>query len=267
MTDPGDSPGFLYTLLDETAGPYQVPGLPYMIDVPTPEVVAGLDFTDDPVGILATLMQHSSDDVLESLLDELDEQPYSRTVAIADGALEHFGLETPPPYGYRWLATELDRYGEGIEYDFQQLGVNLYDFVLDSGRWPWSKFARLLRQLPIGGGYNTARITNVALAQELADEEDRLAAAGETLPSDNRPPARGWTPELEELTQIKDALMRVEHGMYATSPKHKKITAPPPKPSKRPKLAKERAANLRLLREHDDIAGKVLGKRYTPKGW
>lgn len=264
MTDPGDSPGFLYTLLDEAVGPYQVPGLPYIIDVPTPDVLAMLDYADDTVDVLVAFLGM---DEADRLLGDLFDLPYSKTVAVADGILDHFGLETPPPYGYRWLATELDRYGEGIEYDLQQLGVNLYDFVLDSGRWPWSKFARLLRQLPIGGGYNTARITNVALAQELADEEDRLAAAGETPPSDNRPPARGWTPELEELTQIKDALMRVEHGMYATSPKHKKITAPPPKPSKRPKLAKERAANLRLLREHDDIAGKVLGKRYTPKGW
>lgn len=259
-----DSPGFLYDLLDETVGPYQVPGLPYIIDVPTGAVVARLDYVDDPVDVLSTFM---AKDDLEDLLDDLDDLPYSKTVQVADGVLEHFGLETAPPHGYRWLAVELDRYGVGMESDLQDKGVNLYDFVLDTGRWPWAKLARLLTQLPIGGGYNTARLTNVELAMELADEEDRLAELGELPPSDNRPPAKGWTPVLEALTQISDSLERLEHAAYATSPKHKKVTKAPPKPSKRPKLAKERAANLRLLREHDAIASKVLGNRYMSKGW
>lgn len=264
MPDGDSGPGFLYDLLDETVGPFQVPGLPYIIDVPTGAVVARLDYVEDPVDVLATLM---AKDDLEDLLDDLDDLPYSRTVTLADDVLEHFGLSDAPPHGYRWLALELDRFGVGMEYDLQCIGVNLYDFVLDPGRWPWAKLGRLLTQLPIGGGYNTARLTNVDLALEIAEEEARLAELGELPPSDNRPPAKGWTPELEQLTQISDSLERIEHAEYATSPKHKKITKSPPKPSKRPKLAKERAANILLLREHDDIASRMLGNRYTPKGW
>lgn len=265
MTEPGDDgPGFCWTLLDEAVGPYQVPGLPYIIDVPTGRTVALLDQTDDPIDVLGVLMSY---DDLTDLLDDLDDLPYSRTVAVADGALEHFGLETPPPYGYRWLGTELDRYGVGMESDLQAIGVNLYDFVTDPGRWPWSKLARLLSQFPMGGGYNTARLTSVELALELADEKERLEQLGEMPPTDNRPSAHGWTPVMEALTKIGDTLERIEHGTYATSQKHKGVSKTPPKPSKRPKLASERAANLRLLREHDDIASRMLGSRYTPKGW
>lgn len=260
LADDTSDPGYLYTLLDEAVGPYQVPGLPYVVAVPTGQEVARLDWASTPVEILGALVDP---DDLDDLLDDLDAQPYSVTVRLADDVLAHFGLTVPPDEGYGRLADELDRYGPGIEFDLQGRGVNLYDFVTDPGRWPWSKMMRWLPFLPTGGGYKTAVVTDMKLAKDLADAEEK----GELPPTDNRPPPLGWTPELEALTAISDTLERIEHAEYATSPKHKKVYKPPPKPSKRPKFAKERDANLRLLREHDEIASKVLGNRYERKGW
>lgn len=252
-------PGFLYTLLDETVGPYQVPGLAYVVDVPDAATVAQLDQAADPVDVLLVLMPDDVDDLLEDVLD----RPFSAVATIVEGMLTHFGLESPPEAGYAVLARELDRYGPGIEADLEDRGVNLYDYVLDTARWPWSKLMRRLAFLPPGGGYNSMRAADLELAQQLVDAREN----GDLPELDNRPPVLGWSPELEALTKASDTLGRIEHAIYASSQKHKKISSPPPKPSKRPKFAQERASNLRLMREHDEMAGKLLGDRYAPKGW
>ncbi len=258
MTEPVPS-GFLHDLLDETVGAYTEM---YVFPVPSADQVAQLDdVRDDPFGIITVLA--GDDDLAEAILEDLEDQPISATVRLADAVLDHFGLLDPPRDGYARLARELDLYGPGIEYDLQTVGVNLYDFVLDPGRWPWTKLFRLLRFAPIGGGYRSMVADDVELALAALEAEEREDAP----PVSDRPPSYGWTNEREVLTQVADALARIEHAEYATSPKHRKVNKPPPKPAKRPKLARDRAANLRVLREHDDIASKMLGNRYVPKGW
>ena len=259
MTEPGQLSGFLHDLLDETVGPYTEM---YVFPVPDADMVAELDdVRDDPFSVIAVMA--GDEDLADAILEDLGDKPNSEVVHLVDAMLDHFGLLDPPAHGYARLARELERYGPGIEFDLQNMGVNLYDFVLDPGRWPWTKMFRLLRFAPIGGGYRSMVADDVELAMEQLAAEEREDAA----PVDERPPSYGWTNEREVLTQVADALKRIEHATYATSPKHRKVNRPPPKPAKRPKLARERAANLRVLREHDEIASKMLGNRYVPKGW
>lgn len=258
MAEPGHT-GFLYELLDETVGPYTEM---YVFPVPDADTVAELDdVRDDPFGVIALMA--GDEDLADAILEDLEDKPISTSAQLADALLDHFGLSDPPRDGYARLARELERYGPGIEYDLQAVGVNLYDFVLDPGRWPWTKMFRLLRFAPIGGGYRSMVADDVELALAALEAEDDPDAT----PVSVRPPSYGWTNERETLTQVADTLARIEHATYATSPKHRKVSKSPPKPAKRPKLARERAANLRVLREHDDIASRMLGTRYVPKGW
>lgn len=251
-----DDPGFFAALLEETVGPFTDA---YIFRVPTGDVIAELDDVEDnPFDVIQLL---AGDGLADAILDDLDDQPITATVRLADRVLEHFALLEAPGPGWGWLATTLDRYGPGIEFDLTERGVNLYDFVMDPARWPWDKLARTIQFLPIGGGYRTM----MAMDMELAADVERRRREGENVEGDGRPPAYGWTPQHELFTEMADTLGRIEHGIYATSPKHKKAGGRPPKPRKRPRFASENASNAFAIREHDWFASKMLGERHKTR--
>lgn len=256
MTD-SPAPGFVSILWDEAVGPIvvQVDDEDFELPVPDADTVAALDLSDDPEDVLEYL------GAPEEMFDALEDLPFSHTTAAAQRALQQYGLWIPPTKGWRWLSRELERYGPGIEGDLSARQINLYDFVRDSVGWPWTKLERLLEWFPTGGPYRTMVLLDQKLADEMADEQEN-----DDRPRDNRPPAYGWTPQIEVLTQMADTLDMIHHGVWATSPKHK-MSRKPPKARRRPRIARESVANRRLLRDHDDIATMLLGSRYQRKGW
>jgi hypothetical protein len=260
----GDGPAFFREYLDETVGPFAVTigTTEYELDAPPPVIGDALDEGDSYLDLLELLVD--DDDLFDGILDYLEAQPQSVTVAIVEDALDHWGLVNPPRHGFKRVVSEIERYGAAIEFDFQEiLNLNMAVFVREPQDWPWSKFMRFVEQLPTGHHYAAALALDVELAEAMARQADEDKKNGIRRP-DRRPSLIGWTPEQAALVAIGDGIRRVEHGVWAASPKFKGKGGKAPKPSPRPRVASEVVEARRLRLQHDDIAGKMLGKRFTP---
>jgi hypothetical protein len=261
----GDTASLFSSLLDETVGPFtvRVDDVEVILDAPGPEIGDALDEGAGPLDVLELMIE--DDDELDDVLDALDARPLSAAAEIVEAARWHWGLVNPPPEGFRRVCAELDRYGAAIEFDFQSLlGVDLGEFIRNPERWSWSKFMRLLSGLPAGHHYAAALALDIELAEAVAAKRAADEAAGIKVVKDNRPSLIGWTAERAELVAVKDGIRRIEHAVWGASPKFKGKGGKSPKASPRPRVAADVIEARRMRLEHDDIAGQMLGKRYTP---
>lgn len=248
---------FYEQLLREAVGELviEVEGTDFAITYPTADDVAALDELVRPTDILDAMV---GEDTADDILDLIDERPISVLNDIIDEIRSHYACLIPPRYGWAKLVEEFDLYGEAIERDLIDLNLNLYDWFRDHENTPWDKLFRILERAPDGGYYNAARLTDVELAQKIAELQD----SGELSKGSNRPPVLGWTREKDVMLQLLETLERIEYGLYAASPKFKRATGPKPRRKPRPVFAKDRVERFRLYVEHDDIMSQVLGSRY-----
>lgn len=257
---------FFRDFLDECVGPYVVTvgDVEYELDAPPPIIGDALDAEDSYTDLLDCLVD--DDEVADELLDHFSSRPHSALVDFVEGALDHWALVNPPRAGFRRVISELERYGAAIEFDLRDmLLVDLSDFVTDPARWPWSKFMRYLDgigQYP-GHHYTSALALDVELAEAVAEQKAEDEKNGIRRP-ERRPALIGWTSERAELVKIFDSTRRVEHAAWGASPKFRGKGGKGPKRSPHPRVAADLIEARRLRLEHDTIAGKMLGRRFTP---
>lgn len=258
-----DAGSLFEALLAETVGPcvLDVAGRTVVVEVPTGADVARLDTARGPAQVLDAI---AGPDLADDIWELLAGLPGRRTVCVVDRLRRHFALVNPPrPGGLTTVVREIDRYGAAIEADlvFAGTGLVLGDWFRDPDRYPWSMLIRLLHRMPEGGHYETARRDDDQLAAQLHDLRERGL-----LPAPSRRPALlGWTRDRELATATADALRRIEWGIWGASPKFKGKGGRPPKALPRPRSASDRLGEVLLMREHDEIAGALLGDRYRPR--
>lgn len=253
---------FFRTLLDEAAGPFVAhldddsPAI--VVEAPESADVADLDTT---VSVYDQLDLLVSEDLADDITEHYARRPFSELADLVDDIREHFGILVPPDAGWAYLVDEIDRYGAAIEKDlFAMPGdEKLYDWVRDHLSNPWNRLIRLLPALPEGGWYFAAIADDDERAQQILEMEQR----GELPAPSKRPSLVGWTYERAKLTELVDSQRRTEHATWGASPKFKGKGGKPPRPSPRPQTARDRVEEFQALVEHDDIASRLLGDRYT----
>ncbi|NKT69499.1 hypothetical protein GS860_16205 [Rhodococcus hoagii] len=257
----GSAASFFDTLVNEAVGPFFVSldeDVEVVIEAPSGEDVAELDTTVSVHDQLDLLVDEDTADVI---LDFYARRPISDLADLVDDIRDHFGILVPPDQGWAALVHELNRYGEAIEKDLFTISApnDLYDWIRDHANLPWNKLFRILPTLPHGGWYETAILDD----DERADQILAMEADGKLPAPSKRPSLLGWTPEIGLMSAMVDGVRRIEHGVWGASPKFKGKGGKPPQNLPRPQTARERAEERQTLREHDDIASQLLGKRYT----
>ncbi|MBM4577773.1 hypothetical protein LRM64_19420 [Prescottella equi] len=257
----GSAASFFETLLDEAVGPFFVTlgdGTELVIEAPSSDDVAELDTTTSIHDLLDLMVGEDNADIIA---DAYARRPIGDLADLIDDIREHFALLVPPDPGWAYLVEEINRYGIAIDRDLFGMPGNarLYDWVRNHADLPWNHFLRMLPALPRNGWYETATRDD----DERADQILAMEAAGKLPPPSKRPSLLGWTPEIDLLTAVVDGVRRIEHGVWGASPKFKGKGGKPPQALPRPQTARERAEERQVLREHDDIASQLLGKRYT----
>lgn len=258
QTDP--PPSFFEQLLGEAAGPYllDLDGDEIVIAVPTGDGVCALDTAVTAAEQLDALIE--DEDLVDDILDVYAERPASMLVDLVDDIRAHFGVLVPPAGGLWRLVETLDLYGEAIERDLIDKHLDLYDWVRNHESLPWDKLFRFLDRAPEGGWYAAALASDVELAERLAEREAEQKTPG----GSSRPSLVGWTRDRDTDTAILETLRRIEAAIFQASPKVKGRGPKAPKSLPRPLTARERVDKYRMLVEHDRVAAKVLGSRYTP---
>jgi hypothetical protein len=155
------------------------------------------------------------------------------------------------------LAYVVNRYRADLEYDLRvHANVDLGE-AWRSRRW--RTLLATIDRLPSHSYYSEAVSQDPEHARMLAEA---MAAAPESdEPASAAPPLRTWTPEVRLLTDILDAVRRVEWATIAVgSPSGK---APkPPQPAPRPKSllssATKRAEHDKRLAAHKTLVQRLL---------
>jgi hypothetical protein len=264
LTTPnGPTPGesFFTEYLDEVVGPFVVVvgSYEYTLDAPAPTIGDLLDVDGSVFDMIDELCTET--DVADDLLEHFESRPVSEAQAFVEAALDHWGLVDPPRDGFARVCTELDKFGDAIEYDLELIGVDLRDYVL--GRRTWAQLMRYLAKMPVGGHYSAALAGDLELAIARAERAAADKAAGIKAP-DKAPSLVGWTPELAKLYDLVDSQRATTHAVWGASTKFKGKGGKAPRPARRPNTADARVATMLLKKEHDEVAGAMLGKRYSP---
>ncbi len=253
--------------LDETAGPFtiSIDGDEWVVDAPPPMIGEVIDTGADTLDMVEFLVASLDDDEFADLFDALAARPHHEAAKLADAMRWHWGLVNPPADGgMARVVSEIHRYGDAIEFDLAVLGIDMAQWVRDPDHHSWAKFVRFLAKLPAGGHYAAALALDVELAEAVADQAARDKAAGKPeVPP--RPSLIGWDSAASDRATMKDSLRRLEHAIWGASPKFKGRGGKPPQPAARPRTAGEMVEARRRRIEHNEIAGAMLGKRFTPR--
>ena len=255
-----DETPFWDELLAEAVGPYifTLEGREYVVDPPLYEDVAALDTAVSDWDVLDELLDEDVADAVEAAYAEY---PVSALQSLTDDLRAHFGILTPPKYGWAALVRDMNAYGPALERDLADIGLDLYDWVRDHENLPWSKLYRLgLDHAAEGGWVEAARLLDEELAREAVEAE----AEGEVAPS-RRPSIKGWTVDRENGLRTVELLEQVVHATWGSSQKFKGKGGPPPKQHPRPETAYEKVRQYRMYVEHDEIASALLGDRYVKR--
>ncbi|ALE77671.1 hypothetical protein WY02_03520 [Pseudonocardia sp. AL041005-10] len=211
---------------------------------------------DDLTGALDVVEALVGDELAGEVLDVLADLPWDRTLDTAALLRRHFTLVELRPGLWPQLVEQIDLYGEAIESDLADRGIDLLDFF--RGARPWTQLARMLPRLPEGSRYRAALLDDEDLARariEAEDDEDDDAPS-----KSDRPPLIGETQDRALLRQAVSFLRRIEHGLYnSRAPKSKRSKAPDP--LKGPETAEDRLRDLLGDADVEDIFDQV-----TP-GW
>lgn len=264
-----DSDESFYTrYLDETCGAFtiSIDGDEWVVDSPPPIIGEVLDSGADTLDTLEFLVASLDDDEFDDLLDVLSDRPHSHTGSVVEAMRWHWALINPPrDGGFARVVSELHRYGDAIEWDLIREGIDLAQWFTDPDRHTWDKFMRFLSKLPAGGHYTAALAMDVELAEAVAAQREKDKADGKPEPAAPRPSLIGWDPAAADRAQMKDSLRRLEHAIWGASPKFKGRGGKPPQAGPRPRTAAEMVDARRRRIEHNEIAGAMLGKRFTPR--
>ncbi len=137
----------------------------------------------------------------------------------------------------------MDRYGEAIEADLHDRGLDLLDFF--RGRHSWRKLLVILNHLPRTANFRAAQADDDEYAEQVLD------MPGVSVPS--HPPLTGYTPEAELLTTIGEVL----EAMHARLLELGKRKAPHSKPWRRPRTAFDRVEERRRQDRFDALLSEV----------
>ena len=173
----------------------------------------------------------------------------------------HFDL--PDAQSARRLYYLVERYGRDLEYDLQGLGVDLGE-AWRSRRWRW--LLNIVDHLPNHTYFAEAVSNDEEHAEMLAKAEAAQTKGAKDRPAWT-PPLRTWTPEVDVLTRVLDAVNALKYVTIAANSEKGKAPRPP-EPAPRPKTAIERARARadyqRRLRKHESLVARVLPKKAAP---
>lgn len=234
---------------DDGDGPYEVVHR-LVITVPDDEQVAELD---DAGSALAEIEVLAGDD-FDDLVDVLDEIGWSGLRA-ADELLGHFGLAEPPEAGWVDLVERLNLYGPALEFDLLTAcnGLDLLDWF--RGRWSWDHLLRIASRLPPGSHYRSAMADDDELAAQIAE----VHGPPSKRPKRSRPALEGFTTEVSYLHRIANRLDYLGWATFAAQAGKRK--GRPPAPAKGPETADDRFEWADYMREHEDVASRVLVRK------
>jgi hypothetical protein len=181
--------------------------------------------------------------------------PLFKHIALARRWMAHYDL--PPLSAAQRLAYVVQRYTDDVAYD---LRVHAHVDLGEAWRSRrWRTLLATIDRLPSNTYFAEAVSKDEEHARMIAEH---MAAAGETQGSSGpaAPPLRIWSPELRMLTQIFDAVRRVEWATIAAQAGKK--AGPPPEASPTPTslVAREskRAELHRRLEAHKALTARLL---------
>lgn len=180
--------------------------------------------------------------------------PRWRERAVVRAWLAHHDL--PTLQHLQRLCYVIERYHDAVEYDLRaELGVDL------DALWRARRFRRILNyidHLPRNTWYSEAVSLDEEHAEMLAKA---LAEQGEDSQK-HSPPMHTWTPEVDMLAKVVDAVRSVNHTLAAVNSEKGKAPKAP-EPEARPKTAtdgiRQAAYHSRRQEKH-----KALTKRLLP---
>ena len=172
--------------------------------------------------------------------------------------------DLPPFVHARRLAYLVDKYRPAISND---LAVYTH---FDLGElWRarrWTKLLDVIDRLPAHSWYNAAVSNDEEHARMMAESYAARKRDGDQ--DSTGPSLTTWTPEVSVMTNVLDAVRRVEHAVYASQ--HGKKAGDPPKAVPRPVTALERAMRKaehdRRKKVHEDLVARVLPHKAAVKG-
>jgi hypothetical protein len=202
--------------------------------------------------------------VLLGLQDEVmpDTPPdlaYWKVQALFEAWQMHYDL--PDFNNGRRLAYLADHYIDTLTYDLQfYLGVDL------GSLWRarrWNTLLAMIDRLPAWSSYYAA----VANDPEHAEMAATAMEEGENRedPETSGPALTSWTPEVEVLTRVVDAVKAL-HYLIPAAAGSKSVKPPPPEPRPVTLLdsARRRAAYKVKKTRHEALAARMLPHKYPP---
>ena len=157
------------------------------------------------------------------------------------------------------LAYVVNRYRDVLEHD---LHVHAHVDLTDLWRARrWRFLLNLIDHLPRHTYYSEAVSNDPEHARMLAEAMAKRAeeADGESGPSG--PPMHIWSPEVSALTDLTDAVRRVEYAIVATNSEKGKGPKPPeplPRPVSMLDRERKRSEYARRKAKHDKLAARLL---------
>jgi hypothetical protein len=157
------------------------------------------------------------------------------------------------------LAFVVNRYRDDLEYDLR------VHARLDLGEtWRarrWRSLLAAIDRLPGHSYYSEALTKDPEHAKMLA--EQMAASSSGDAPSDRSPLMRTWTPEVAILTDVLDAVRRLEWATFAVlaGPKAGKPPKPSPRPNSELSKAAKQAEFERRDAAHQKLADRILMRR------
>lgn len=163
----------------------------------------------------------------------------------------------------RRLAYLVDNYRAAISNDLSvYTGLDLG--ILWRSRC-WTKLLDVIDRLPAHSWYASSVAQDEEHAKMMAEA---MASRPERNAEDKGPALTTWTPEVAALTNIFDAVRRVEYAIYAAQ--HGKKAGEPPEPVARPTTALEKALKRtefsRRKTAHEKLVARVLPNKRPPGG-
>lgn len=164
----------------------------------------------------------------------------------------------------RRLAYLVDNYRAALNHDMATYAGRDLGDLWRARRWRF--LLDIIDRLPSHSWYSAAVAEDEEHAQMLA--ESLAARPHSGAAEDKGPPLTTWTPEVAVLTSILDAVNRVQYATIAAQ--HGKKAGEPPKASRRPQTALERAMKAAEYRRrkaaHEALVARVLPQKQPVKG-
>lgn len=167
--------------------------------------------------------------------------------------------DLPDAQSARRLHYVVTKYGRDLEFDLRvhAAGADLGE-LWRSRRW--RHLLNLIDHLPSHTYYSETVSNDEEHAAMLAKAEAARRKSGEE-PQEWAPPLRTWTPEVDTLTKILDAINGLKYVTIAANSEKGKAPKPP-EPAPRPRtaidIARKRAEYDRRMVKHKSLVARLL---------